>query len=294
MAGPVTWTAGDMVVHRVDETTLPPGTGRRLLPAATPQVVAGTPWLRDFAAADGTLRLATHTFAVVAGGLRVLVDTGIGNGKTRADPAWDRLATDYPRRLAEAGFPPHSVDLVILTHLHTDHVGWNTRDDEGTWVPAFPHARHLVSRAEWEHWSGADLDEDHRQVFRDSVLPVRDAGLLDLAEVTAGPLEAAPGIRLLPVPGHTPGQVAVELRGGGRAALVTGDSFHHPVQIAHPGITSTADTDPALAVRTRRALLGALAGTDTLLLGTHFPPPTAGTVVTWEDGHRLLPEPPAT
>src|SRR5690348_11703535 len=96
MGRTVSWNVGDLVVHRVDETTLPAATGRRLLPAATPQVVAAAPWLRpDFAAPDGTLRLATHTFAVVAGGLRVLVDTGIGNGKTRSDPAWHRLATDY-------------------------------------------------------------------------------------------------------------------------------------------------------------------------------------------------------
>src|SRR5213595_676883 len=111
------WTVGDITVHRIDETPLP---------AATPDLVAQQDWLRPhFADAEGTLRIDSHTFAFTVGGLRVLVDTGIGNGKERANPAWHDLNTDYLRTLTAAGFPPDSVDLVILTHLHADHVGWN-------------------------------------------------------------------------------------------------------------------------------------------------------------------------
>ncbi|MEU7136558.1 MBL fold metallo-hydrolase [Streptomyces sp. NPDC046261] len=294
-AGPApTWTVGDFVVHRVDEMTLPPQTGGWLLPDATPTVVSRTPWLRpDFAAADGTLRLATHTFAVEANGLRVLVDTGIGNGKPRANPAWHDLETAYLQRLTAAGFAPESVDLVVLTHLHTDHVGWNTRSRNGAWVPTFPHARYLTSRAEWDHWAAADMDDNRRQMFHDSVHPVSEAGLLDLIDVPEAGAEVVPGLRLLPTPGHTPGQVAVELRSAGRSAVITGDCVHHPVQLAHPGIGSCVDTDPDRAARTRRALLAALAGTETLLLGTHFPPPTAGLVVPEGDGYRLEPVPGA-
>ena len=263
---------------------LPPGTGPWLLPAATPDTVADTPWLRpDFADDAGTLRLSSHSFAITLGGRRVLVDTGIGNGKERANPAWHDLDTDYLDRLTRAGFAPESVDLVVLTHLHADHVGWNTRLTDGSWVPTFPNARYLTTRTEWSHWAAADMEAPRRQMFRDSVHPIRDAGLLDLVDVSAGPVEVAPGLRLLPAPGHTPGQVAVELRGDDRTALITGDAVHHPVQLARPDIGSCVDIDPALAERTRRALLASVADTDTLLLGSHFAAPTAGRVAT-QDG----------
>ncbi|POX37449.1 MBL fold metallo-hydrolase [Streptomyces sp. Ru73] len=283
------WTLGDLTVHRIDETELPPETGPWLLPGATPDVVAAAPWLRpDFARPDHRLRLASHSFALRAGGLRILVDTGIGNGKDRANPAWHHLDTDYLTRLEQAGFPPDSIDLVVLTHLHTDHVGWNTRYRDGAWVPTFPHARYLVAREEWAYWSGVELDAARRQMFSDSVHPVRDHGLLDQVDVPATGTEIAPGVTLVPTPGHTPGQVAVRLTDGGRSALITGDCIHHPVQLNRPGLASCVDIDPDLAVRTRRDLLASLAGSDTLVLGSHFPPPTAGVVRRDGSGYRLV------
>ncbi|MFE8919857.1 MBL fold metallo-hydrolase [Streptomyces rochei] len=286
------WTVGDTTVHRIDEILLPPATGPWLLPGATPEVVTRQDWLRpDFADDDGVLRLGSHSFALATGGLRVVIDTGIGNGKTRANPAWHDLRTDYPLRLTAAGFPPDTVDLVILTHLHTDHVGWNTTRTDDGWVPAFPNARYVVSRAERDFWAGYAMDEPRRQMFRDSVHPVEDAGLLDAVEVPAEGTDLAPGLRLLPTPGHTPGHVAVRVGGPGGGALVTGDCVHHPVQLAHPELGSCVDIDPALAASTRRSLLASLAGTDTLVLGTHFPPPTAGRVVAAGDAYRLAPVP---
>ncbi|MBQ0912776.1 MBL fold metallo-hydrolase [Streptomyces sp. RM99] len=286
------WTVGDTTVHRIDETLLPPATGPWLLPGATPEVVTRQDWLRpDFADDDGVLRLGSHSFALTTGGLRVVIDTGIGNGKTRANPAWHDLRTDYPLRLTAAGFPPDTVDLVILTHLHTDHVGWNTTRTDDGWVPTFPNARYVVSRAERDFWAGYAMDEPRRQMFRDSVHPVEDAGLLDAVEIPAEGTDLAPGLRLLPTPGHTPGHVAVRVGGPGGGALVTGDCVHHPVQLAHPELGSCVDIDPALAASTRRSLLASLAGTDTLVLGTHFPPPTAGRVVAAGDAYRLAPVP---
>jgi glyoxylase-like metal-dependent hydrolase (beta-lactamase superfamily II) len=290
LPAPASWTVGDITVHRIDETPAPPATGPWLLPDATPDVVAAQPWLLPhFADSEGVLRLDSHSFAFTVDGLRVLVDTGIGNGKQRANPAWHDLDTDYLRRLTAAGFPPDAVDLVILTHLHADHVGWNTRLVDGAWVPTFRSARHLTSRTEREFWAGYAMDEARRQMFRDSVLPVEEAGLLDLPDVPAEGLDVAPGLRLVPTPGHTPGHLAVELTSRGRTALITGDCVHHPVQLAHPGIGACVDIDPARAETTRRALLGSLAGTDTLLLGTHFAPPTAGRVVAHGDAYRLEP-----
>ncbi|GAA0348500.1 MBL fold metallo-hydrolase [Streptomyces blastmyceticus] len=287
---PPTWRLGDLGIHRVDEVPLPSQTGSWLLPAAGPDVVARAPWLRpDFADEAGTLRLASHSFAFSVDGLRVLVDTGIGNGKTRANPAWDNLDSDYLTRLTTAGFAPESVDLVILTHLHTDHVGWNTRADGGLWKPTFPNARYLTARAEWNHWSTAEMDDARRQMFRDSVHPVKDAGLLHLVDVPAKGTEVAPGVRLIPTPGHTPGHISVELRSGTATALITGDCIHHPVQLHDPGIDSCVDTDPRQAAATRRRLLASLTDTDTLLLGTHFPSPTGGRVTSRGDSYRLIP-----
>ncbi|MFF0220174.1 MBL fold metallo-hydrolase [Streptomyces vinaceus] len=285
------WSLGDITLRRVDEIELPRQTGPWLLPDATKDVLDEAPWLRpDFADAD-VPRLASHSFAVEAGGLRIIVDTGIGNAKPRANPAWNGLDTDFPQRLAAAGFPPESVDLVITTHLHTDHVGWNTRLSGDDWVPTFPNARYLTSRTEWDHWAATDLDEARRQMFRDSVTPVHEAGQYDLVYVPEQGHEVAPGVLLIPAPGHTPGQVAVELRGNDRRALITGDSIHHPVQLSHPRVHSCVDIDPAQAIRTRVRLLDTLADTDALLLGTHFPQPTAGTVRRENGRYRLLTEP---
>ncbi|MFI9231065.1 MBL fold metallo-hydrolase [Streptomyces rimosus] len=274
------WRIGDIVVHRVDEVALPPETGAWLLPDATSGLVTEVPWLApSFARPDGTLRAAVQTFALEIGGLRVLVDTGIGNGKTRANPAWHQLDTPYLDRLAVAGFPPESVDHVILTHLHADHVGWNTRlAPDGSWRPTFPRARYLTARAEYAYWSGVEMEESRRQMFRDSVEPVREYGQLDLIDVAGPGVEIIPGLTLVPAPGHTPGQSAVALRSNGQSALITGDCVHHPVQLAHPDLCSSVDIDPEEAVRTRRRLLDEVARTGALLLGSHFPAPTGGLV----------------
>jgi len=286
------WTVGEITVQRIDELALPPATGAWLLPGATPYAVAEQDWLcPDFADDQGALRIDSHSFAVTVGGRRILVDTGIGNGKKRADPAWRDLDTDYLQRLTAAGFSPDSVDLVILTHLHTDHVGWNTRLVEGSWVPTFPVARYLTARTEREFWAGYPMDEARAQVFRDSVIPVEEAGLLDLVDVPGGGVEIVPGLRLVPTPGHTPGHLAVELTSRGRTALITGDCIHHPIQLARPAIGACVDIDPERSEATRREVLGSLAGTDTLLLGTHFAPPTAGRVVTHQGAYRLVPVP---
>ncbi|WP_328928941.1 MBL fold metallo-hydrolase [Streptomyces sp. NBC_00190] len=286
------WAIGDVTVHRIDEIPLPPETGPWLLPAATADVVAEQGWLRpDFADRDGILRIDSHSFALVVDGLRVLVDTGVGNGKTRANPAWHDLRTDYLARLAAAGFAPEAVDLVVLTHLHTDHVGWNTREAEGAWVPTFPNARYLTAKAEYDFWAAYDMEEARRAMFRDSVHPVEEAGLLDLVDVPSEGIDIAAGLRLVPAPGHTPGHVAVQVSSAGATAVITGDCIHHPVQLAHPGIGSCVDIDPEQAEATRRSLLASLADTDGLLLGTHFPPPTAGRVVTMGDAYRLEPVP---
>ncbi|HEU5043706.1 MAG TPA: MBL fold metallo-hydrolase [Nocardioidaceae bacterium] len=280
------WTRGGVTVHRIDETSLPAETGSWLLPDASADLIRETTWLfPQFAdPVDGSLRLSSHSFAFELDGRRILVDTGIGNHKPRTNPAWNQLSTDYLKRLTAVGFAPETVDLVILTHLHTDHVGWNTRLLDGDWVPTFPTARYLTTEAEWDFWTGQDLDPPRRQLFADSVYPVRDSGQLDVLPYR-DQVEVLPGIRLLAMPGHTPGQVAVELADG--ALIITGDAIHHPIQIAHPDLTSGVDVDPAMAVSSRRRLLDAAAASSATLLGSHFPPPTAGIPRHRSTGYQL-------
>ena len=287
---PVVFVADRVSVQRVDELALPAETGGWLLPGATPELVARTPGLPAGSTLPGDLlALSVHLFAVTAGGVRVLVDTGVGNGKTRTNPAWDHLDTDVLAALTAIGFGPHDVDLVVHTHLHTDHVGWNTRWDGDGWVPTFPGVRHLVSATERGYWSGVELPPDRVQLMADSVEPLVATGQLRTVDVPADGVEVAPGVRLLPTPGHTPGHVAVVLGTGRDQAVITGDCLHHPVQWAHPDLTCSADVDPAQAVRTRRSLTGRLAATGATVLGTHFPPPATGVLRAAGEGHVMVP-----
>ena len=290
----LSWSVGDLVVHRVPEVELPAETGAWLLPDAAGHEPGSVGWLREaWLDAEHRLRLASQSFAVEVDGQRILVDAGIGNDKERENPAWDGLDTGYLDRLAAAGFPAESIDTVVLTHLHADHVGWCTRLVGGTWEPTFAHARHVVARAEWEHWAGAELEPARRQMLDDSVRPVREAGLVDLVDVASGPVVSiARGVTLLDAPGHTPGHAAVQLSRGGRTVVITGDAVHHPVQVHEPAITSCVDVDPARAVATRRTLLARARAEDHLLLGTHFPDPVAARVERGSGRDRLVPVPP--
>jgi glyoxylase-like metal-dependent hydrolase (beta-lactamase superfamily II) len=175
------------------------------------------------------------------------------------------------------------VDVVICTHLHVDHVGWNTRLSDGRWVPTFPRARYLFARREWEHWTGED-EEGTKRILADSVAPVLEAGLAHLVEMDH---RVADGIWLEPTPGHTPGHVSVRLASDGAEAVITGDLMHHPVQVAEPGWQSSFDTDPTRARETRRAFCARYADRPVAVLGTHFHHPTAGWIVSDRNGWRF-------
>jgi glyoxylase-like metal-dependent hydrolase (beta-lactamase superfamily II) len=185
------------------------------------------------------------------------------------------LRTGFLDDLRGAGVAPESVDVVICTHLHVDHVGWNTRLDGGRWVPTFPRARYLFAQREWEHWT-AEGDEGTKRIMADSVAPVLDAGLARLVEMDH---RVSDEIWLEPTPGHTPGHVSVRLASDGAEAVITGDLMHHPVQVAEPEWQSAFDSDPAEARRTRRAFCARYADRPVTVLGTHFHHPTAGHIV---------------
>jgi glyoxylase-like metal-dependent hydrolase (beta-lactamase superfamily II) len=283
------WTIGKVTVTKVVELEATGGS-RFLLPQATPEAVRDIPWLiPDFADENGRLRLSIHALIIEApGGRRILVDTCLGNDKQgRRIPHWNLRQGRFLQDLAEAGFPPESIDTVLCTHLHTDHVGWNTMLVDGRWRPTFPRARYLFGRREFEHWARPEAGDDaQRAVFADSVRPIMDAGLAELVEVDH---RLCDEVRLVPSHGHTPGHVSVHIASEGEEAFITGDIAHHPCQLAHPHWNSTADGDPPAAEATRRSIFGGLAGRPVLVIGTHFAGPTAGRVVRdGAAGFRLL------
>lgn len=279
--GNLSWKVGAVQVTRIVETeTKLPVTG--LFPQASPEaMLRHRAWLQPhFMDEEDQIRLSIHALLVDAPGLRVLVDTCIGE---HTMPGYEDLganAADLREELPAAGCPLESVDVVLCTHLHFDHVGWNTMKVDGRWVPTFPQARYLFARAEWEHWS-AQPEAGFAASLDDAVRPVVDAGLADLVETDHRLCDT---LRLVPTPGHTPGHVALAIESEGARAFITGDCTHHPVQWAEPDWEMSADTDSAQAARTRRALIDAHGDAQTLIIGTHYAGPTAGHVVRGAEG----------
>ena len=256
-----------------------------LLPAATPEAVdRHRDWLAPhFVDEKGRFLQSVHSFVVQAPGLTMVVDTCIGNDKPRAQAHWNMLQTSYLADLAAAGFPPESIDLVLCTHLHVDHVGWNTRWVDGAWVPTFPRARYLFERTEWAHWAKQTGDE-YGPIIADSVRPIVDAGRADLV---ASDHRIGDELWLEPTPGHTPGHVSLHIGSQGEEAVITGDLMHAPIQCAEPDWPSAFDADPAPARVTRRAFLERYGNRDVWVLGTHFHAPSAGHIVRHGAGWRF-------
>jgi glyoxylase-like metal-dependent hydrolase (beta-lactamase superfamily II) len=277
------WRVGDVVVSKVVELELA-GKATWILPAATRENLLRDAWLRPhFVNERGDALMSVHAFVVESRGRRIVVDTCIGNDKQLPIPAWNRRQGPFLADLAAAGFTADSIDTVLCTHLHVDHIGWNTRLVDGRWVPTFVNARYLWSRDEYEHWDVSSGEENAR-VLSESVRPVYDAGLVDLV---ANDHVVTDEVRLEPTPGHTPGHVSVHITSRGEEAVITGDLMHHPVQIAHPEWGSGADTDKAQAEATRHAFLQRYTGRPVLVLGTHFAGPTGGRLVRDGDAIRL-------
>jgi glyoxylase-like metal-dependent hydrolase (beta-lactamase superfamily II) len=256
-----------------------------LLPDALPPAVERhRAWLAPHFLDDaGRFLQSIHAFVVQAPGVTAVVDTCVGNDKDRGGrQPFHMMHTAFLDDLRAAGVPPEAVDLVLCTHLHVDHVGWNTRLQDGRWVPTFPRARYLFARREWEHWSGS-ADADTQRIVGDSIAPVLDAGLAMLVEMDH---RVSDEMWLEPTPGHTPGHVSVRLRSGGEEAVITGDLMHHPVQVAEPQWGSHFDSDVQAARKTRRAFCERYADGPVTVLGTHFHHP-AGRIVRHGDGWRF-------
>jgi len=278
------WTVGDIKITRIVEIEVAGGT-RFVLPDATSEAVLPIKWLAPhFMTEEGKLIMSIHALIVDTGKQRIIIDTCIGNDKERVVPAWNRLQTDFLKDLEAAGYPRESIDMVFCTHMHVDHVGWNTMLVDGEWVPTFPNARYLFADKEWAHWQVTG-QEEFGEVIEDSVQPIVDAGLAEFVPCDA---EICEGITLVPTPGHTPGHVSVKITSGEQTAFITGDMLHHPCQMARLDWSSAPDHDKPLAKQTRRRIFEAVADTDILVIGTHFATPSAGYVKREADGSYRL------
>ncbi len=234
---------------------------------------------------DGVLDVSLHTYVIRTPHFNVLVDTCVGNDRKRAAiPEWNMMHTDYLAKIAALGLQPEDIHYVMCTHLHFDHVGWNTKLLDGRWVPTFPNARYIFHKTEYDYWRD---HQDHFAMdnsFADSILPIIEANRADLVK---GDFAIDDTIWLEPSPGHSPGHVCINLKSGRDSALFTGDAFHHPVQVAYPEWGIFADTDPAGSTASRRKIIDKICDTDTYILAAHFMDPTIARVVRNRDRWKL-------
>jgi len=283
---------GDVEVHRIEEVMLTePMT---LLPDfRRAGLEEHLDWLvpHYYDGVQDVFPTSVHSWLLKTPRHTILIDTCGGNGKTRPlSPRFHQLETSYLERLRAAGVAPDDVDCVILTHLHVDHVGWNTRLEDGRWVPTFRNATYLMSHIEREAQDPArgakGKPEGATLPFIDSVQPILDAGL---ARLVGGDEQLFEGIDLIPIPGHTPGMMAVRVRSHAQEALFAGDVAHQPIQVAFPDWSTKYCADPAQAAATRRRILGYCADNNALLAPVHFGWPYCGRVERRGEGFAFLP-----
>jgi glyoxylase-like metal-dependent hydrolase (beta-lactamase superfamily II) len=262
------WKVGKVKITKVVELETV-GSTRFILPLASNEEIRKLPWLiPHFATEEGRLKMSIHSLVVETPARRIVVDTGLGNDKEgRSVPTWNNRKTPFLETMTQAGFPPDSIDTVLCTHLHVDHVGWNTRLVGDQWVPTFANARYVFGKTEYEYWRDYSEEPEKVAVFSDSVKPIVDAGKADLV---ASDASLGDEITMIPTPGHSPGHMSIRIRSDGEQGLLTGDVAHHPCQMAHLDWSSTADSDPVQSVVTRRELFSRFADTPTLVIGGHF------------------------
>ena len=262
------WKIGKVKITKVVELETI-GSTRFILPLASKEEICKLPWLiPHFATEEGRLKMSIHSLVVETPKRRIVVDTGLGNDKEgRGIPTWNNRDGPFLETLTTAGFPPDSIDTVLCTHLHVDHVGWNTRLVGTRWVPTFANARYLFGRTEYVHWRDHSEEPSQVAVFNDSVKPIMDAGK---AELIASDARVTEEITMIPTPGHSPGHMSVHIASDGEEGLLTGDVAHHPCQMAHLDWSSTVDSDPVQSAVTRRQLFSRFADRPALVIGGHY------------------------
>lgn len=272
------YSVGDLTIHRIieQETTFFPAL--ELMPSLTPEVLAeNRAWMREANALDDqdVLILCFQSYVIKTPHHTILVDSCIGNDKPRPRPKWNMKTDDtYARALSAAAVSVDDIDFVMCTHLHVDHVGWNTRLENGRWVPTFPNARYVFAKHEFDYWSEQNAKAEIAP-FADSVLPVVEA---KRHQIVGNGHQIGDHVRILPTPGHTPGHVAFTFGRGKDDAVFSGDLMHSPIQTLYPEMSVKFDVDPAAAATTRRSFLERYCDTDTLCCTAHFPSPSVGKI----------------
>ncbi|PPR18494.1 MAG: hypothetical protein CFH37_00454 [Alphaproteobacteria bacterium MarineAlpha9_Bin7] len=272
---------GNIEITRIIELEGPDFAPFEFFPDCTPEMLEPhLDWLqpRFLDPTNGKLVFAIQSYLLRTNHHTILIDSCVGEDKERARfPTWNlRKNTNYLAKLARAGTSPESIDYVLCTHLHADHVGWNTRLINGQWVPTFPNARYLFARDEQEFWQSKFAKDPHKYddgCYQDSVLPVMDSGqalIVDQDHVLDDQ------IWLEPSPGHTPGHVSIRARSGDSEAVFSGDLMHSVLQCVYPELVSRACFDKPLARQTRLDFLERYCDRPVQVMTAHFPSPSSG------------------
>jgi len=230
---------------------------------------------------------SVHTWIVKTPRHTILIDTCLGNHKQRTNPGWRNLDTPFLGRLKACGCDPESVDLVMCTHLHVDHVGWNTKLENGRWVPTFPKAKYIMADRELEHWTARQKDDPGSVPWiTDSVLPIVAA---KRAQIVKSDFAFSDDVQFIPTPGHTIDHFSVLVGRTGHDCLITGDMIHSPLQGKYPHFGMMSDYDSAQAGQTRHAVFDRFCESATVMCASHFPSPSTSRVGRWGDGYRFVP-----
>ena len=282
------WKIGDVTVSRIVEVGGFSDDIGMLFAGADANWLRQFTWLAPhFITPEGKMIISFQAFVVRTPTRRVMIDTCIGNDRQTRFPVFSNLKTRFLEDIAAVGCPAESIDTVLCTHLHYDHVGWNTRLVDGRWVPTFPNARYLFARKEWEHTKKLHEEGDiHATHYGDTIEPILAAGLADFVETDH---RLCDELWFEPTPGHTMGHVSVRIRSKGEEAVITGDIMHHPVQCTVPDKRANFDEDPDLACRTREDFMRRFDGSRVLVIGSHFADPTAGWIVREGATWRFVP-----
>ncbi len=277
------WKIGDVEIFQIVEIEDCGKLIQSIIKDATSENVRKIKWLYPhFAGKKGNLKAAVQSFLIKSGKNNILVDPCNGNNKIRTDISeWSNLQTNFIKNLNKI-IREKEINIVACTHMHCDHVGWNTMLENSNWVPTFQNAKYLFVKEEYDYWKNKPDKEiaDDRAAFNDSVVPIIKEGL---AQFVKTDYKIDKNISLIPTPGHTPGHVSILIESKRKRAIISGDILHHPCQIANPE-WSTDSSLPDIAKGTRKRMLEEIADTDTLFIGSHFSNPVAGNIIKSKKG----------
>ena len=285
----VRFDLGNVTIHRVVEQEAPLFQVTDFFPTLTKEMIdENRSWLEPKYFTGGKVVLCIQSYIVKTPHHTIMVDSCVGNHKPRpARPFWNMMNSDrYEKSLAAAGFGLGDIDYVMCTHLHVDHVGWNTRLENGRWVPTFPKAKYLFADRELEFWSQKEKGDPAKFPWiTDSVLPIVAAKRHEVVRSDHALNEL---VQLIPTPGHTIDHFSVHVGKPGQDAVITGDMIHSPIQARYPDLGMRADYDSKLAGQSRRSVFGRFCDTSTLMCMAHFPSPSVGRMTRWDTGFKFV------